>query len=212
MAPPRSKRSRQGSSSMGPTDSQIAQWLYDATAIERWNKMKESRIFEGSFMVYPDFAAYGLQELARRSGLESLLDYNLNKHKINHVMVKLFYANLNLGHQQPRSREDCVWSLVCSQQVFFSLDRMAHILQSPSMGINIIDVDCAVGRRDRVSHLFMGDDMTQLRSKFLRPKACILHKTLMRSILPRSGSYEQIYPENFQALYAIWGGIQVNWT
>ena len=33
----------------------------------------------------------------------------------------------------------------------------------------------------------------------------------MRSILPRTGSYELIYPENFKALYAIWGGIQVNW-
>ena len=54
--------------------------------------------------------------------------------------------------------------------------------------------------------------MPQLRSKFLRPKARILHKTLKRTIAPRSGSYEQIYPENFQALYAIWGGIHVNWT
>ena len=54
--------------------------------------------------------------------------------------------------------------------------------------------------------------MPQFRSKFLRPKARILHKTLMRTILPRSGSYEQIYPDNFKALYAIWGGIQVNWT
>ena len=127
-------------------------------------------------------------------------------------MVKLFYANLNLGHQQPRNREDCVWSLVCGQQVFFSLDRIAHILQSPSTGINLGDIDCVVGRRDRISHLFMGDDMPQLRSKFLRPQARIMHKTLMRSIHPGSGSYEQIYPENFQSLYAIWGGIQVNWT
>lgn len=33
----------------------------------------------------------------------------------------------------------------------------------------------------------------------------------MRTILPRFGSYKLIYLENFKALYAIWGGIQVNW-
>ena len=156
MAPPRSKRSRQPSSSFGPTDSQIAQWLINPIAIERWNKLKGSRIFEGSFMVYPDFAAYGPQDLARRSGLESLFDFNLNNHKINHLVVKLFYANLNLG-QPPRNQQNCVWSSVCGQEVFFSIDRMAHILQSPSTGTNIIDIACEVGKRDRVSHLFMED-------------------------------------------------------
>ena len=55
MAPPRSKRSKQGSSFF--VDTHVAHWLYDATAIERWEKMKNSRIFEGSFMVYSDFGA-----------------------------------------------------------------------------------------------------------------------------------------------------------
>ena len=209
MAPP--KRSRQASSSNDPIDSQIAQWLYNDIAIQRWNKMKNSRIFEGSFMVYNDFAEYGIQDLMRRSGLEALLDSKLNNLKINHLLVKLFYANLNLSHQRPSNQSDCVWSLVCGQQVFFSLDRMAHILQSPNQGILLNDVDCDIRKRDHISHMFMSDEMNDLKSKLLRPKARILHKTFMRSILPRTGSYELIYPENFKALYAAWGGIRVNW-
>lgn len=87
MAPSKKKRSKQGSSSSDPIDSQIDQWLFDSTALKQWNSMKKSRIFEGSFMRYSDFASYGLQELVRGSGLESLPDYNLNHHNINHVMV-----------------------------------------------------------------------------------------------------------------------------
>lgn len=99
MAARQTKRSGHASSSSELIDSQIAQWLYDATAVQRWNKMKEAQFFEGSFAVFPDFTSYRIQELARRSHLESFLDHNQNNIKINHILVKLFYANLNLGQQ-----------------------------------------------------------------------------------------------------------------
>ena len=130
MAP--KKQRTQASSSGGVTDSQIAQWLYDRTAVERWQKIKSARIFEGSFLIFSDFEAYRLRELALQTGFFSLLDYTQNSQQSNHLMVKLFYANLNLGHQRRQNRENCVWSLVCGKEVWFSLDRIAHILQSPS--------------------------------------------------------------------------------
>ena len=61
-------------------------------------------------------------------------------------MVKLFYANLNLGHQDVSNQEDCIWSLACGKHIFFSLDRMAHILKTENDGVELstIDVDLVV--------------------------------------------------------------------
>ena len=110
------KRSRASSStSSDPIDAQIAEWLYDGVAVTRRNKMN-----------------YNIQALTDQAGLTSLLDIKRNDHAINHVMVKLFYANLNLGHQTPRNPNNSVWSMVCGKKVWFSLDRIAHILGSPN--------------------------------------------------------------------------------
>ena len=152
MAPRQPERSRHASSSSEPIDSQIAKWLYDATTVQRWNKMKEARFFEGSFVVFPEFTPYRIQDLARRSHLESLLDHYQDNIKINHTLVKHFYANLNLGHQHPRNRDNYVSSLVCGRQVFLSLDRIGHILHTPTSGIDLQELNAPVGERDEVSH------------------------------------------------------------
>ena len=65
--------------------------------------------------------------------------------------------------------------------------------------------------RDRISHLFLEDDMRQLKSISVRPKARIIHRALMKTVAPRTESYELIYEHNFKALYAIFGNIKVNW-
>ena len=62
-----------------------------------------------------------------------------------------------------------------------------------------------MNRRDRISHLFLEDDAVEIKSMSLRPKARILHRAFMKTILPRTGSYEIVYPNNFRALYAIFG-------
>lgn len=44
-----------------------------------------------------------------------------------------------------------------------------------------------------------------------RPKARIIHRALMKTITPRTGSYELVYENYFKALYAIFRKIKVNW-
>lgn len=173
--------------------------------------MQDSHIFEGSFVKFADFSPYHIQELARRSNLESLFNIDDNKHKINQVMVKLFYANLNLGHQTVQNQKDCVWSLVCGKPVIFCLGRMAYILRSENDGIELSNVDCDMVIRDHISHLFLEDDMHQLKYMSLKPKARIIHRALMKTVTPRTRSYELVYEHNFKALYAIFENIKVNW-
>ena len=212
MAPKRSRAS--SSSSSEPIDAQIAQWLYDEVAITRWNKMKNSRIFEHSFVDFQSLHTYNFQELTDRAGLTPLLDLKRNDIAINHIMVKLFYANLNLGHQTPRNPNDSVWSMVCGKKVWFSLDRIAHILGSTNIGRKLEEIEFNPQIRDNINHQFMDDNINfqDLKSTSLRPRARILHKTLMRTITPRTGSYEIVYPINYRALYAIFGNIKVNWV
>ena len=65
--------------------------------------------------------------------------------------------------------------------------------------------------RDEVSHRFIDDDMDGTKSIGLCPSARLLHRSIMRTFLPRTGTYDQVYTENFRALYAIYGDVQVNW-
>lgn len=95
--------------------------------------------------------------------------------------------------------------------MFLSLDRIGHILHTPTRGVELQELNAVVGKRDEVSHRFLEDDMTELKSIALRPTTRIMHRTLMHTILPHIGSYELVYPNNYKALYAIWGEVEVNW-
>ena len=54
--------------------------------------------------------------------------------------------------------------------------------------------------------------MTELKSSALRPKARILHRAFIRSLQPRTGSYEKVYKRDFQALYSLYSDKPVNWA
>lgn len=64
---------------------------------------------------------------------------------------------------------------MCGKPVVFSLDRMAHILRIKNNGMELANIDCDLVVRDHISHLFLEDDMHQLKSMSLRPKARNIH-------------------------------------
>src|SRR5574338_556522 len=107
MAPKKKSKTNAGSSSSTPVDSQIASWLVSDKVLERWIRLQDAKIFEETFVSYPDFTAYGVENAALESGLDAFLDHRKNNLKINHIMVKLFLANLNLVNP-PRNTENCV--------------------------------------------------------------------------------------------------------
>ena len=164
-------------------------------------------------MKYDEFQPYRIQQIANSSGLESLLSYSANNVKINHLLVKLFHANMNLDHHHPHNRENCIWTWVCGVKIYLPLVRLGDILQCPSSGTDLDDIDASLSlkNRDEVSHRFLSDDITRLTSVQLRPQSRILHRALIRSVLPRTESYEVINKCNFQALYAIYSEQSINW-
>ena len=208
---PKTKRSRASSSS---ADLNVDQWLWNQEAKTRFEKMDRSNFFGGAFVKFEEFSAYRIQEITTTSGLYSLLNFHANHMKINHLMVKLFYANMGLDHHEPQNREDCIWTMVCGVKIFLPLSRLGEILQCSVVGTELdqIDVDLELNARDGVSHGFLNDDIPVLRSAHLRPQARILHRALIRSITPRTGSYEEVRKLNFQALYAIYSRTNVNWA
>ncbi|MDQ4222800.1 hypothetical protein RBK84_00200, partial [Pseudomonas aeruginosa] len=129
-----------------------------------------------------EFGAYRLQEVATANGLYSLLNYSANDVKINHLLIKLFYANMGLDHHTPREREDCIWTMVCGVKIFLPLARLGHILQCPIAGAELdeINVNMDIDERDEVTHRFLLDDIRALRSNQLRPQARLLHRALIR--------------------------------
>lgn len=168
--------------------------------------MEKYNFFPGAFMKYEEFEPYRILEIACSNGLESLLSFTTNSVKINHFLVKLFYANMNLDHHHPHNRQHCIWTIVCGTKIFLPLVRLGEILQCPSTGTNLDDIKVflSLDERDEVSHRFLSDDITKLTFIQLRPQACIIHRALIRSVLPCTGSYEIVNKRNFQALYAIY--------
>ena len=200
---PKQKRSRASSSS---SELNVDHWLYNAEAKTRYERMSRSSFFEGAFVKFEEFSAYGLQETANASGLHRLLSYPANNVRINHLLIKLFYANMGLDHHTPRNPEDCVWSMVCGVKIFLPVARLGHILQCTAAGpeLDEIDVNMDIEARDEVTHRFLVDDIRGLGSSQLRPQARLLHRALIRSVTPRTGSYEEVRKINFQALYALY--------
>ena len=153
-------------------------------------------------MKYLDFGGYAIHHIAERYGFESLIGYEPNNVKIYPLLIKLFYANMNLDHQNPQNQNDCICTMVCGVKKFLPLQRLGHILNCPSSGIDIDDIEVNMFERDEISHQFLLDDLTKLKSSALRPKARILHRAFIQSLQPRTGSYEQVYKRDFQALYS----------
>jgi len=94
--------------------------------------------------------------------------------------------------------------LVCGVKIFLTTQRISHILNCGCEGIDIDDVEVDMFNRDEVSHRFLSDDLTELKCSALRPKARVTHRAFIRSIQPRTESYEKVYERDFQALYAIY--------
>ena len=104
--------------------------------------------------------------------------------------------------------------MVCGVKIFLPVARLGHILQCPVAGAELdeIDVNMDIEARDEVTHRLLLDDIRGLRSSQLRPQARLLHRALIRSVTPRTGSYEEVRKINFQALYAVYSSQQVNWA
>ena len=134
MAPPQ-KKSKKGATSetSSPTIS-VKKWLQSPIAVTRWNQMTNYKFHPGSFIKFDDFTAYGVRRLADNANITPLIDFSENNVEINHLMIKLFYANMNLDEYQPDNPNGVIWSMVCGKQIFLTHARIASILGIPNRG------------------------------------------------------------------------------
>ena len=137
--------------------------------------MKDYTIHQGSFIKFSDFFLYDVRDIANRAGIDSLLNFDDNNVEINHIMIKLFYANLNLEKFKPDNPSDCLWSVVCGQHVFISKDRMGQVLHSPNNGIKFSSDFCPIQIRDKISHLFIEDHKSSTKGINLTLISALVH-------------------------------------
>ena len=97
--------------------------------------------------------------------------FDKNNVEINHIMIKLFYANLNLEKFKPENSTHCLWSVVCGEHIFISKERMATVLGSDNNGRKFSSDFCTIHTRDKVSHLFIEDHKVSTKAINLRPTA-----------------------------------------
>lgn len=73
----------------------------------------------------------------------------------------------------------------------------------PDEGEELGEIPINMESRDRISHLFLSDDITELKAVALRPKAQMIHHALTHTINPRTRSYEKVNRRDFQSLNAM---------
>jgi len=208
------------SSSEAPThpefasDAQILEWLGGSEKnLKTFNELNDKRIFQETFYRMEDFAAFGIEEIARKHGFLSLVDERVNRVKIYPFLVKLFYANLcgNFFEPPNGSGENMIWSRVMGVDIVLSVKELGILLDCKYWGNNIDDIDHINFEYNSTSYKFRMEK-TQNTAVNLRPQARILNKMLIHTILPRTGSYEKMYDENYKALYAIYSNQDINWA
>ena len=96
MAPPQKKSKKRASSESSSLTLSARKWLETPVAVTRWNQMTNYKFHPGSFIKFEDFTSYGIRRLANNSNISPLIDFSDNSVEINHLMIKLFYANMNL--------------------------------------------------------------------------------------------------------------------
>jgi len=72
-------------------------------------------------MRFLDFGGYDIHHITERFGFNSLIGYDANSDKIYPLLIKLFYANKNLDHRNPQNKVYCIWTMVCGDKIFLSL-------------------------------------------------------------------------------------------
>ena len=93
----------------------------------------------------------------------------------------------------------------------FHYNHIGQILECGFQGDELAQTKVIV-ERDEINHQIFLDRNASRVSKSLRPRARLLERMLINTIIPRSGSHELVYEQDHQALYAIFGILNVNWA
>ena len=125
----------------------------------------------------------------------------------------MFYSNLDSRLVWDTESDDWLWTSVYGQQIRLTPQIIGRLLNCSSTGENLYYIpDMRFIQRNNVTHQIWEEDMPRFVSKYLRPKARLLTRMLINTVIPRLGSHEQITELEHKALYAIFNGTQVNWA
>ena len=152
MAPPQKKSKKGATSETSSLTISVKKWLQTPIAVTRWNQMTNYKFHPGSFIKFDDFTAYGVWRLANNTNITPLIDFSANSVEVNHLMIKLFYANMNLDEYQPDNPNGVIWSVVCGKQIFLTHARIASILGIPNRGEEFSSTFREVFTRNSTSH------------------------------------------------------------
>lgn len=195
------------------SDEQLRKWLFNnSRAFKNYNEFQSRQIFQETFYNPKDFETFHVEEIARNAGFLSLVDFNSNKVRIYPFLVYLFYANLGGNFYTPDDEENTLWSNVLGTNIVITTEQLGEILGCSYHGKDLDEIDAKNLTRDSISHEFLIENTDGLKARHLRPQARIINKMIIHSIMPRKGSYDELYKSNYQILRAIYGNEQINWA
>ena len=116
----------------------------------------------------------------------------------------MFYANMK------REEKKIIKTTIHRVQVIISLKEIGEILEIPSNGIRLEEVEVEDDKfKDMIAK---PNSPSKIEYKHLTPLGKLISRIISYNILPKTGSYTHISNDQFKAMYAIVKHLEVNWA
>jgi len=182
------------------------QWLHNnPRRIRAYEESANFSILQGRPVNFADLAAYGVDHYREAAGLRAILSHDTFEFVCYPRCVRLFEANLVWEFQE----QTLFTSEVKGVRIRITDTEFGELLGIPSQGIDLEDVEMT---DPQILHHIFHRAPGQWQTGNMRDSARLVTRIVQHNIIPKTGSYDQIYPAVRKATYAIMGGIQVNWA
>ena len=170
------------------SDDQIERWMNRAPhSLKRYEDIQKKKLHTGPFYNLLKFPMYDLDELCETAGLETLIPFQTNDIKIDQLAVFLFYSNLDsTAVWNTENEENWLWSSVYGNTIRLTPGLIGRTLGCSDTGEDLYNIpDMRFKPRDSVTHQIWEDNMPKFASKYLRPKARLLTRMIINTIIPQ---------------------------
>jgi hypothetical protein len=199
-----SKRQR---SSINP-DTAYLQFLNNPDLAKVFVRFSSQDVHQERFIKFQDFIHYPLEYLFKTTGLFDLLSID-NLVLCYPFLVRLFYTNLS---SSTPPQNNFLESSVKNIHIKLTPKQIGNLLKVPSTGLSLNSITMD---DDDILSTMLEDGETlnpHIFNRALRPLPRLIGRILSHNILQKSGSFTYISLDLAKYIYAIMGGLQVNWA
>ena len=199
-----SKRPRTSSN----PDTSYLQYLRTPNLTKAFTQFSSKDVHQERFVNFGDFPNYDISTLFARTGLHNVFSLN-NKVACYPFLVRLFYTNLEISSPPPNHFFE---TSVKNIPIKLSPIELGTLLRIPTTGATLQSIKMD---NPEILNLMFEDGIRfkpGIFTRAFRPLPRLVGRIISHNIQQKSGSFTYISNDLAKFVYAILGGISVNWS